>query len=142
MRMIHPPATAAGTAAAAPGAALAAAQLRDVALEAFQHLADRWRLSVAQRATLLSTSTRTVSRWQADRIKAAPTADQLERISYLIGIFAGLHSILGDTPLADAWVNLENADFGGASPLKHMLGGRVADLAFVRDYVDRWAAGA
>jgi hypothetical protein len=76
-----------------------------------------------------------------DQKTGSGSADQLERISYVLGIFDGLHRVLGDTAVADAWVNQPNRDFGGHTPLALMLNGTVADLVFVRDYVDRWVGG-
>ena len=113
---------------------------RPVALEAFQRIADRWKLTREDRATLLASSPRSVSRW-ARRGKPDLNRDQLERISYVLGIFSGLHTLLGDAPLADEWVRRPNADFGDSTPLSRMLAGNVADLAFVRDYIDRWLSG-
>jgi hypothetical protein len=62
-------------------------------------------------------------------------------VSYILGVFSGLHAVLGDTALADEWVLRANRDFGNRTPLSRMLAGNVGDLAFVRAYVDRWAAG-
>jgi hypothetical protein len=72
---------------------------------------------------------------------ADPSRDQVERLSYILGIYGGLHSILGEVPLADEWVSRANLDFGDQSPMQRMLAGNVGDLAFVRAYVDRWSAG-
>jgi hypothetical protein len=112
-----------------------------VTLNAFWRIADRWGLGREERARLLATSPRSISRWQGERGIPDLSRDQLERLSYLLGIFSGLHTILGDTPLADAWVRRPNADFGERTPLDRMLAGNVGDLAHVRAYVDRWAAG-
>jgi uncharacterized protein (DUF2384 family) len=114
---------------------------RAVALNAFRRIADRWKLGRELRATLLAASPRSISRWQSENSAPDLTRDQLERISYILGIFSGLHAVLGDTPLADEWVQRPNADFGDRTPLDRMLAGNVGDLAYVRAYVDRWAAG-
>lgn len=59
----------------------------------------------------------------------------------MLGIFAGLRMVLGETTsLADEWIMRPNLDFGDRSPLARMLAGNVGDLAFVRSYVDRWAS--
>ena len=111
------------------------------ALKAFFKIAGRWGLNRSQMQKLLGTSESSLHRWIKEPEGAQPTADQLERISYVLGIFDGLHRILGDTPFAEAWVNQSNRDFGDYTPLHRMLGGNVGDLAFVRSYVDRWADG-
>lgn len=111
-----------------------------VALKAFNRVADAWGLSRVERQRLLAISDRTADRWR-DPKKAGPTRDQLERISYILGIYAGLAAIFESSPFALAWVRRKNLDFGGASPLDRMLAGNVGDLAFVRAYVDAWRAG-
>jgi uncharacterized protein (DUF2384 family) len=112
-----------------------------LALKAFRRVADHWSLGRNDRATLLAASARAIVRWERDASSARLHRDQLERISYILGIFAGLHSILGDSPFADEWVRSPNLDFGGRSPLDRMLMGNVGDLACVRAYVDRWRSG-
>jgi hypothetical protein len=105
-------------------------------------VADRWGLDKCARCTLLAASARSIKRWEANPPSVKLGRDRLERISYVLGIFTGLHTLFGEASLADEWILRSNLDFGGASPLDRMLGGNVADLAFVRMYVDRWSAGA
>lgn len=112
-----------------------------IVLKAFRRVAHRWGLNRQARATLLAASSRSIDRWEADPSSARLGRDRLERISYVLGIFAVLHSVLGDEPIADEWVQRSNLDFGGCAPLDRMLAGNVGDLAFVREYVDRWARG-
>jgi hypothetical protein len=90
---------------------------------------------------LLAASLRSIARWERDASPARLHRDQLERISYILGIFSGLHAILGDSPIADEWVRRSNVDFGGMPPIERMLMGNVGDLAYVRAYVDRWRSG-
>jgi uncharacterized protein (DUF2384 family) len=111
------------------------------ALRGFFRIADAWRLDRGQRATLLATSERSIDRWRADAGVADLARDQVERLSYVIGIYGGLHAILGESALADDWVWRPNADFGDAPPLDRMLAGNVADLVDVRRYVDAWRVG-
>jgi hypothetical protein len=65
----------------------------------------------------------------------------MERISYVLGIFTGLRTVLGEVSLADDWVRRPNSDFAGSRPLDRMLAGNVGDLAYVRGYVDQWLSG-
>lgn len=111
------------------------------ALRSFWRIADRWELNQEERATLLATTSRSVRRWKLDPASADLSRDQMERISYVLGIFAGLHAVLGETDFADAWIRRPNLDFGESPPLRRMLAGNVGDLAFVRAYVDRWVVG-
>jgi hypothetical protein len=112
-----------------------------VALKVFAKITARWGLTREQQRTVLATSESTLRRWLRDPSSAAPNRDQLERISYVMGVFDGLHRMLGDTEYADAWVESPNPHFGERAPLARMLDGNVADLAFVRAYVDHWADG-
>ena len=96
---------------------------------AFRALADRWQLDDRDCATLLG---------HEGSDTGNLTSDQEQRISYLLGIFAGLHAVLGPE-LADTWVRRPNSDFDGDTPLDRMLAGGVDDLAYMRAYVDGWA---
>jgi uncharacterized protein (DUF2384 family) len=111
------------------------------ALRAFFRIADAWGLDQRQRARLLASSERSVVRWKSDAGSAELTRDQVERLSYVLGIYGGLHAILGESPFADQWVRRPNGDFGDAPPLDRMLAGNVGDLAFVRSYIDAWRVG-
>jgi hypothetical protein len=66
------------------------------------------------------------------------SGDQLERISYVLAIDAGLHAIFGSDAFADEWIRRRNKDFGDSSPLNRLL---VGDFAFVCSYIDAWRAG-
>jgi hypothetical protein len=111
------------------------------ALRAFFRIAKLWGLDRGQCAVVLATSERSINRWEADADSADLSRDQVERISYVLGIYSGLHGVLGGSPFADQWVRRPNADFGDAAPLDRMLAGNVADLLDVRRYVDRWRMG-
>ena len=110
-----------------------------VLLKAFVKITERWNLGRSEQQILLATSRSTLNRWLRNPESAKLSRDQIERVSYVLGIFAGLHRILGETPLADEWIARRNADFGDAPPIARMLGGNVGDLFYVRWYVDRWA---
>lgn len=62
--------------------------------------------------------------------------DTLERVSYVLGIYKALQLLFPNPDQADAWMKKSNAAFGGRSALEHALGGRVVDLAHVRQYLD------
>jgi antitoxin Xre/MbcA/ParS-like protein len=111
------------------------------ALRAFFRIGDAWGLDRGQRATLLASSPRSIDRWKSDAASAELTRDQVERVSYVLGIYGGLHAILGESPFADEWVRRPNGDFGDTPPLDRMLAGNVGDLAFVRSYIDAWRVG-
>ena len=62
--------------------------------------------------------------------------DTLERVSYVLGIYKALQLLFSHPGQADAWMKKPNAAFGGQSALERALGGRVVDLAHVRQYLD------
>jgi len=68
--------------------------------------------------------------------------DKLTRVSLLAGIFMALN-ILYSKKLADAWVQLPNANpmFGGEPPLIYMIRGGVPAMIRVRQLVDARRGG-
>ena len=66
------------------------------------------------------------------------SADTLERISYVMGIYKALRILLPTEEAANDWVKKPNTarGFNGKSALDRMLAGRVIDLADVRRYLD------
>ncbi|NLA67101.1 MAG: DUF2384 domain-containing protein [Gammaproteobacteria bacterium] len=108
------------------------------ALRAFFNITARWGLGNEQERVLLGSPGRsTFYRWKRDLSGQLPH-DVLERISYVLGIYKALHLIFGNDRQADDWVGRANAapPFGGGSALERMLGGQVADLFVVRQYLD------
>ena len=77
----------------------------------------------------------TLQNWKRGAVSVIPK-DALERISYVMGIYKGLQTLLPQT--ADEWVRKPNQAqiFGGKSALDRMVSGNVADLYVVRQYVD------
>jgi len=67
----------------------------------------------------------------------------LERLSYLFGIYAALQILLPVPARANEWIRKSNtAPFlAGHSALARMLGGQVADLFVVRQYLDSERGG-
>ena len=68
--------------------------------------------------------------------------DRITRISYLVGIYKGLHILYGDK-LADEWVSLPNSNaiFGGRSALAYMIGGGLIAMQTVRKLLDARRGG-
>ncbi|HEX4969969.1 MAG TPA: MbcA/ParS/Xre antitoxin family protein, partial [Steroidobacteraceae bacterium] len=66
------------------------------------------------------------------------SADTVERISYVMGIYKALRILLPTAEAAHAWIKKPNSAyaFAGKTALERMLGGRVVDLADVRRYLD------
>jgi hypothetical protein len=112
------------------------------ALRAFWRLAEAWRLSVPEQTTLLGVGRTTLYQWKQGK-PAVLDRHVLERLSYLFGIWAALQILLPASERADAWVRQPNDAplFGGRSALERMLGGQVADLFVVRQYLDAQRGG-
>ena len=113
------------------------------AVRAFGRIAEAWGLSVEEQLVLLGGVAR--STWYNGRsggARALPR-DTLERLSYVLGIYKALQILLPDPARADGWVREANAapPFGGGSALERMLGGQVADLYVVRQYLDAQLGG-
>lgn len=106
------------------------------ALRTFFRIAEAWRLNEQEQMQILGLDSRsTLQNWKRGAV-AAISRDALERISYVLGIYKGLHILLPQT--ADEWVRKPNVawPFGGRSALDRMLSGNVADLYLVRQYLD------
>ena len=115
-------------------------QLQAVGLKAFGRVMETWRVRNADAAALLGVSGRTWSRAKTGE-DVRLTADNLDRISAVVGIYKGLHLYFSDA-LADRWVRLENEGppFQGRTPLAYMTGG-VPNLLATRAYVDALRGG-
>jgi len=112
------------------------------ALRTFWRLAEAWQLSAGEQATLLGVGRTTLYQWKQGK---TGTLDrhQLERLSYLFGIYAALQILFPVAHRANEWLRKPNAApvFGGRSALERMLGGQVADLFVVRQYLDAQRGG-
>jgi hypothetical protein len=117
---------------------LATREAGQALLRTFFSIADAWRLTAAERMALLGVRSRsTFHLWREG--KSGPlSADTLERLSYLFGIYKALQILLPSPESADEWVRKPNAAplFNGQSALERMLSGHVADLYEVRRYLD------
>jgi len=113
-------------------------------LRAFFNIARDWGLSTDEQMVLLGAPGRsTFFKWKAAPETADLKRDTLERLSYLLGIYKALQILLPAATAADAWVKKPNSTplFGGRSALDRMLGGNVADLIAVRQYLDARRGG-
>lgn len=117
---------------------LATREAGQAMLRTFFAIADAWKLTAAERMALLGVRSRsTYHLWREGR-SGALSADTVERLSYLFGIYKALQILLPSPEAADAWIRKPNAAplFNGQSALERMLSGRVADLYEVRRYLD------
>jgi hypothetical protein len=68
--------------------------------------------------------------------------DELQRVSFLVGIFKALNILFGEE-LADVWAHLPNQNriFGGAPPLAYMIRGGLPAFQTVRRLLDARRGG-
>lgn len=107
------------------------------ALRTFFAICAEWGLSSSDQMTVLGVSRSTYYKWKNDG-SGSLSADTLERISYIFGIYKALQILLPNPAASAAWVRKPNSAplFSGKSALDRMLSGQVADLYQVRRYLD------
>ena len=107
------------------------------ALKAFFGVVDRWGLANDEQQALLGAPPRSsFFKWKAQG--AEIPYDALERISHVLAIYKNLRILFPNADQADAWLRKPNKALflHGRSALDHMLGGRMADIIDVRQYLD------
>jgi transcriptional regulator with XRE-family HTH domain len=121
---------------------LSTPQAAQAALRTFWRLAEAWKLTTAEQLGLLGVARTTLYQWRQGKVGPLE-AHVLERLSYLFGIYAALQILLPVPERANEWIRKPNtAPFlGGSSALQRMLGGQVADLFVVRQYLDAERGG-
>jgi hypothetical protein len=112
------------------------------ALRTFWKLAEAWELNATEQATVLGVGRTTLYQWKQGKVGSLDR-HQLERLSYLFGIYSALQILFPLARRANEWLRKPNAAplFGGRSALDRMLGGQVADLYVVRHYLDAQRGG-
>lgn len=104
-------------------------------------IAEAWELSQVALGSLLGTVPRNLQRWR-QQVEAGEglnlSADTVERLSYLLGIWKALGILLPTPANRLLWLRNANGDapFNGQAPLDRLLAGQVADLYVVRHYLD------
>ena len=108
----------------------------DAVKRGFFRIMDAWQVRDADAQVLLGKPSRTTFYAWKKGEGGKLSHDTLERVSYVLGIYKGLQLLFSTPGQADGWMKKPNAAFGGRSALEHALGGRVVDLAQVRQYLD------
>lgn len=122
-----------------PRTQTAVAAAERVAAKAFFKLAGAWQMDVAeQRAALGGVSKQTIYNWREQPQRARLNNDQLDRVSYLLGIYKALHIIFTRPEQADSWIRRPNAapPFGGRPAAELIFSRRMEDIIRVRRYLD------
>ncbi len=107
-------------------------------LQFFFSLAEKWQLKVEQQRILLGGIPESTYHKLKKTGKGSLSYDQLDRISYLMGIFKDLQILLPNQKAANEWVKKPNLAplFNGQTALDRMLSGKIVDLAVIRQYLD------
>ena len=108
----------------------------DAVKRGFFRIMDAWEVRDSDAQVLLGRPSRTTFYAWKKGEGGKLSHDTLERVSYLLGIYKALQLLFSNPDQADAWMKKPNAALGGQSALERALGGRVVDLAHVRQYVD------
>jgi uncharacterized protein (DUF2384 family) len=108
----------------------------DAVKRGFFRIMDAWEVRDSDAQVLLGRPSRTTFYAWKKGEGGKLSHDTLERVSYVLGIYKALQLLFSNPDQADAWMKRPNAAFGGQSALEHALGGRVVDLAHVRQYLD------
>jgi hypothetical protein len=108
------------------------------ALKAFFNIIEHWQIRDEDARELLGGVSNgpyyQMKKKQEGRILCA---DELFRISYLIGIFKALNTLHGQ-PLADRWIRLPNSNriFNGLAPLEYLKKGGQVAMGVVRELLE------
>ena len=121
-------------------------RLTPAALAGFRKLAEAWKLTGDEAASLLGVSTSTHDRIRAGTWRGPLSQDQLMRVSALIGAFKGLHLLFTEDEagnMADRWPRLRNTGplFANLSPVERMIEGGIPAMIEIRRHVDALRGG-
>ncbi|MER2493694.1 MbcA/ParS/Xre antitoxin family protein [Catenovulum sediminis] len=107
-----------------------------VALSVFFNIMDAWHVRAKDQITLLGKPAEsTFYNWKKGKISSL-SADTLERISYIMGIYKALGILFPTREQADAWPHKPNTAFNGESALSFILKGSMVHLIDLRRYLD------
>ena len=109
-----------------------------LALKAFFKIMDLWEVKAREQRVLLGDIPEsTYHKWKKF-LTGNLTKDQLDRISYILGIYKALQILIPDNHQSDKWIKQANFAplFGGNPPIERMLAGTMHDLHVVRQYLD------
>lgn len=114
-----------------------------VALKGFFHIMEKWSLDNQQAMVLLGGISKSTFYRYRQLPEVTSRGETLLRISYMMGIYKGLHTLFAEADRANQWIKRPNtgAPFKGKSALDRMMQGQLDDLAEVRRYIDAQTQG-
>ncbi|MBY6013593.1 MbcA/ParS/Xre antitoxin family protein [Qipengyuania gaetbuli] len=108
------------------------------ALDAVFKIARAWGLSEHEEAVILGQPDHEALRAWKDGKGPEIDKETVLRMSYVLGIFRAINTLLPIPERADAWIRKPNKApiFDGRSALDRMTDGAIEDLKIVRQYLD------
>jgi hypothetical protein len=122
-------------------------QLSGPGLRTFLNIADEWRLSEQERLRVLGFPARSTFHVWVAKVRQGNditlSADELIRISAVLGIYKDLKIIFSRDEDAVRWLRSPNTGpvFGGQAPLALITSGTQDALMLSRRYLDAWRGG-
>jgi hypothetical protein len=107
-------------------------------LRTFFRIAERWKLTDNEQSSLLGLHDLSDLAELKSCARSAVSPDMLERISFVLGIFKAINTLLPVPQRADGWIRAANITplFAGAPPIARMASGSLSDLRSVRQHLD------
>ena len=105
-----------------------------------ENLVDRFKFDEEESLCLMGDMPRSTYYKGLKTRDAKLNRDQLERISYLLGIYKGLRILFSDSAQAMSWLDRANTlpPFNGKTPREFMMQGSIVRLSQVRQFIDFW----
>jgi len=110
------------------------------AVKIFLRLTEAWGLTNVEKRTLLGgISKATFHNWVKGKVGTL-SPDQMQRISYCLGIDKGLQTIFAERAAGLRWLKANNHDhpFSGQAPIERMEVQGIIGLSDTRKYLDAW----
>lgn len=110
------------------------------AVKIFLRLTEAWGITNDRKRTLLGgISKGTFHNWVKGKVGVL-SADQMQRISYCLGIDKGLQTVFTERAAGLRWLKSNNRDhpFAGQTPLMRMEEQGIIGLSDTRKYLDAW----
>jgi hypothetical protein len=107
-------------------------------MRALPNVAREWGIRGQDMAQMLGVPDSTYRRWKGQPERANLDLNQMERASYLLGIYKALRILLPDQDAIHHWLHSPNTNavFQGQAPIDRLGAGQMADLMVVRQYLD------
>jgi hypothetical protein len=120
-----------------------ALDLAKAGLQGLDRIGEHWGLTVDQQRILLGSLPRTTYYAILNGTARTVSADTLERLSLLMGIWGHLEILIPNPQASLGWMRRPHPDhrFGDHSPLAWILQGTVAALADLRRHLEAWRFG-